>query len=104
MKIYDRLFSSRYPIGTVFSGIVDGSVSDLDVQYIRFSHVLLDGNPVNPMEMRVTTTLSDFLKQHGYDGQTVVGHEIHFVKKKILVSGYDGEPFSATFFVPRHIK
>lgn len=98
------LKSSEYPNGTTIQGKIIGYEISGFVQYIHFNNVLINGFSSDPVWMRATVTLGDFLEEQGYNALTMVGHVIHMEKSHKRLQGFNGTWHDSDFFVPVRIE
>ena len=100
------ILAKNYPYGTLLSGVWDELITLPNrKQKIRFRDVSLntgmDTISIPYAEMYATYTLGDFIENHGYNAETIVGHRITFRNQEKFGTGFNGEPYLLkTFFQP----
>jgi len=100
------ILAKNYPYGTILSGVWEKLLKLPNrKQKIRFRDVTINtGRSVTSLpyaEMYANYTMGDFIENHGYNAETIVGHRITFRNQEKFGTGFNGEPYLLkTFFQP----
>ena len=102
------LLSRDYPDGTEFSGIW-GSMSEKPEQIITFSDATITYPDMHrevfpSISMYPTTTLGYFLQDNHFNGITIIGRRLTFIKRPTMTQGYNGQRHYNSFFAPVRIS